>query len=147
MVQGREGRLYVLDTSNGSLRPLTPEMTGIGSLSPDGRWVAAIGHDGHFLYPVEGGDRRPLPGLTVEEWPVGWSADGRSVFLRREGALPMPVSRLDVATGRKTPWTELAPPDRAGVVWMEPLLTGDGTSYVYTYHRVLSDLYLVLGLK
>jgi len=147
MLPGREGRLYVLDTQDGSLRPLTAEMTGIGVLSPDGKWVATIGHDGHFLYPVEGGERRPLPGLGIEEWPVGWSADNRSVFLRREGELPMPVLRLDVATGRKEPWKALAPPDRAGVIWMEPLVRGDGPSYVYTYQRRLSDLYLVLGLK
>jgi WD40 repeat protein len=147
MVQGREGRLYVLDTADASLRPLTGEMTGVGSLSPDGQWVATIGHDGHFLYPVEGGERRPLPGLPIEEWPVGWTADGRSLFLRREGSLPMPVLRMDVATGRKEPWKEFAPPDRAGIIWIEPRLTGDGTSYVYTYHRLLTDLYLVLGLR
>jgi hypothetical protein len=33
------------------------------------------------------------------------------------------------------------------VIWVEPLVTGDGRGYVYTYHRLLSDLYLVLGLK
>jgi DNA-binding winged helix-turn-helix (wHTH) protein/dipeptidyl aminopeptidase/acylaminoacyl peptidase len=147
MVPGREGRLYVLDSHDASLRPLTAEMTGVGALSPDGKWVATIGHDGHFLYPVEGGERRALPGLSPEEWPVGWAADGRSLFLRREGELPMPVLRMDVATGRKEPWMALAPPDRAGVVYMQPLVTGDGRSYVYTYHRALSDLYLVLGLR
>jgi dipeptidyl aminopeptidase/acylaminoacyl peptidase len=144
---GREGRLYVLDTVDASLRPLTAEMTGVGVASPDGRWVATIGHDGHFLYPVDGGERRPLPGLSLDEWPVGWSADGRSVYWRREGVLPMPVLKMDVETGRPTTLLELAPPDRAGVVWMDPLLTPDGRGYVYTYHRLLSDLYLVLGLK
>lgn len=147
IVPGREGRLYVLDTGDGSLRPITPEMTGIGVLSPDGRRVATIGHDGHFLYPVETGERRALPGLNLDEWPVGWSADGRSLFLRREGEMPMPVLRMDVATGRKEQWMEMAPPDRAGVIWMQPLVTPDGRAYVYTYHRLLSDLYLVLGLK
>jgi dipeptidyl aminopeptidase/acylaminoacyl peptidase len=37
MLPGREGRLYVLDPQDGSLRPLTAEMTGIGALSPRGR--------------------------------------------------------------------------------------------------------------
>jgi eukaryotic-like serine/threonine-protein kinase len=147
MVPGREGRLYVLDTENGSLAPLTPEMTGVGVLSPDGAVVATIGHDGHFLYPVAGGDRRPLPGLDTEEWPIGWSADGRSLFLRREGEMPTPVERLDLSTGRKEAWKQFAPPDAAGVIWLEPRLTTAGGGYVYTYHRLLSDLYLVLGLK
>jgi DNA-binding winged helix-turn-helix (wHTH) protein/Tol biopolymer transport system component len=147
MAYGREGRLYVLDTHGGSLRPLTPEMTGVGVLSPDGRTVATIGHDGHFLYPVEGGERRPFPAVGPHEWPVGWTADGRSVFFRREGQMPMPVVRLDVETGRREVWKSLAPKDAAGVIWIEPRITPSADGYVYTYHRVLSDLYLVLGLK
>jgi hypothetical protein len=147
MVPGREGRLYVLDTHDASLAPLTPEMTGVGVLSPDGRWVATIGHDGHFLYPTAGGARRPLPGPSPDEWPVGWTADGRGVFVRREGRMPMPVLRVDVATGRKDVWKALAPPDRAGVIWLEPRISEQSGGYAYTYHRLLSDLYLVLGLK
>jgi hypothetical protein len=147
MVPGREGRLYVLDTQTGALSPLTAEMTGVGVLSPDGATVATIGHDGQFLYPVAGGERRPLPGLAPDEWPVGWSADGRSLFLRREGEMPARVERFELATGRKEPWKEFAPPDAAGVIWIEPRLTASGGGYVYTYHRLLSDLYLVLGLK
>ena len=147
IVAGHEGRLYVLDASGGALRPITPEMTGIGAVSPDGKWVATIGHDGHFLYPVDGGERRPLPGMHRDEWPVQWSADGAAVYFRREGGIPLPVLRVDVRTGHKEAWKELYPPDPAGVVWMDPLVTPDGSAYVYTYHRLLNDLYLVEGLK
>jgi len=52
-----------------------------------------------------------------------------------------------VRTGRKEVWKELLPPDRAGVVWMDPLVTPDGRGYVYTYHRHLTDLYLAEGLR
>jgi hypothetical protein len=145
---GREGRLYILGTGTGAtLQPLTEEMTGIGVVSPDGQWVATIGHDGHFLYPVGGGERRPLPGLGRDDWPIQWTADGRALYVRREGDLPMPVLRVDVATGRTETWKELMPADRAGIVWMAPLVTADGRAYVYTYHRRLTDLYLVEGLK
>jgi Tol biopolymer transport system component len=147
IISGREGRLYVLDESAKALRPITPEATGIGVLSPDGKWVATIGHDGHFLYPVDGGERRRFSGMERDEWPVQWSADGRTVYVRREGHMPLPVLRVDVQTGRKELWKELAPPDRAGVVWVDPLVTPDGGGYVYTYHRRLDDLYLVEGLK
>jgi len=109
--------------------------------------VATIGDDGHFLYPVDGGERRPLPGMERDEWPVAWSLDGRSVYARREGDLPLPVLRVDVRTGEKALWKPLMPPDAAGVVWVDALVTPDGRGYVYTYHRVLSDLYLVDGLK
>jgi DNA-binding winged helix-turn-helix (wHTH) protein/WD40 repeat protein len=144
---GREGRLYVLDAAGGPLRPITAEMTGIGVVSPDGKWVATIGHDGHFLYPVDGGERRPFPGPGPDDWPVQWSADGKAVYLRREGELPLPVMRVDVATGRADVWKTLMPADGAGVIWVDPLLTADARGYVYTYHRLLSDLYLVEGLR
>jgi DNA-binding winged helix-turn-helix (wHTH) protein/Tol biopolymer transport system component len=144
----REGRLYVLDTSGGgALRPITPEMTGVGAVSPDGKWVATIGDDGHFLYPVDGGERRPLAGMERDEWPVAWSADGGAIYVRREGNVPVPVLRVDVRTGAKEIWKELMPPDRAGVVWVEPLITPDGRGYVYNYYRRLTDLYLVEGLQ
>ena len=144
---GREGRLYVLDTQSGGLRAVTPEMTGVGAVSPDGKWIATIGDDGHFLYPVDGGERRPLPGLELDEWPMQWSADGASLYVRREGELPMRILKVDVQTGRKETWKELMPSDRAGVVWMDPLVTPDGRGYVYTYKRLLTDLYLAEGLR
>jgi hypothetical protein len=58
------------------------------------------------------------------------------------------ISRLDLSTGRREPWKELKPPDPVGV-WgvMSILLTPDGQSYAYNYARMLSDLYLVDGLK
>ena len=137
----------MLDASGGPLRPVTPEMTGIGVVSPDGEWVATIGHDGHFLYPTGGGERRPFPGPGPDDWPVQWSSDGAAVYLRREGELPMPVLRVEVATGRTEVWKRLMPADGAGVIWLDPLLTADGKGYVYTYHRLLTDLYLFDGLK
>ena len=90
-------------------------------------------------------DRFPGPG--PDDWPVQWSSDGRAVYLRREGELPMPVLRVEVATGRTEVWKRLMPADGAGVIWLDPLLTADGKGYVYTYHRLLTDLYLVDGLK
>jgi hypothetical protein len=40
------------------------------------------------------------------------------------------------------------PSDPAGVERIGPiLLTADGTSCVFGYHRILSDLYLVEGLR
>ncbi|MFI5182563.1 MAG: hypothetical protein ACHQPI_14350 [Thermoanaerobaculia bacterium] len=40
------------------------------------------------------------------------------------------------------------PADPAGVVEIvSVLLTPDATSYAYSYHRILSDLFLVEGLE
>jgi hypothetical protein len=55
---------------------------------------------------------------------------------------------LDIQTWQKTLWQEVGPADTAGVRMVSPaLVTPDGKSYLYTFRRVLSDLYLVEGLK
>ena len=144
---GHSGRLYVQDLETGLTRPITPEMTGAGVVSPDGTRVATIGHDGHFLYPVEGGERRPLAGPEDEEWPVQWSADGRFVYVHKQGTFPVRVTSIELATGGRAIWKELAPADPAGVTFVQPILTRDARAYAYTYYRYLSDLYLVTGLR
>ncbi len=145
-VPGQPGRLWVQDLAGGSPQPITPERTGAGVVSPDGRLVATIGDDGHFLYPVNGGERRPLPGALPEEWPIQWGHDGK-VYLARNDRLPVRVMRIDVATGQREVWREIAPPDRGGIVSVQPLITRDARAYVYTYNRYLSDLFLVRGVR
>lgn len=143
---GRSGRLWVQDLQGGAPRPITPERTGVGVLSPDGRFVATIGDDGHFVYPVEGGARRALAGAEEEEWPTQWGLDG-GVYLVKEGSLPLRIVRVDAATGARRLWKEILPSDRGGLVRIVPILTRDTRAYVYTYQRFLSDLYLVGGLR
>ena len=56
--------------------------------------------------------------------------------------------RIEIATGRRTLWKSITPPDPAGVpVIYAPLLTRDGQSYVYSYGRWLSTLYILKGLR
>jgi hypothetical protein len=67
----------------------------------------------------------------------------------RAASLPARIQRLDLKTGNREPWKELRPTDAAGVrsdnlaVFVPP----DGRSYLYSYRRELSDLYLVDGLR
>ena len=148
---GHGVRLYVQDLSGGKPRAMTPE--GVDAFwlwpSPDGNLVAAIGSDQRgYFYPVAGGQPRPIPGFAVGDLPIGWSADGRSLYIVRRGEMPALVYRLELATGHKNLWKQLMPSDPAGVNIIFPiLLTPDGKSYVYGYRRILSNLYLVEGLK
>jgi hypothetical protein len=141
-----------MELPNGKPRPFTPEnVSGEGAaVSPDGKLMALAGSDvPAVIYPVDGGESRPIAGLEAKEVPIQWSADGGSLYVTRFGELPMKVLRLDLATGRREPWKELAPAERAGFIRIAGLsLTRDGQSYAYSYSRVLtSDLYLVSGLK
>jgi hypothetical protein len=143
------------DLPDGEPRPITPEgvTTHTNTISPDGAWVAARSFEPGAvfdLYPVAGGEPRPIPGLKVRETPLRWSGDGRSLFVRVPDPIPFPVRivRLDLTTGSRQPWLALAPPDAAGVGGIADIqLSADGRGYIYTYGRHLGDLYLAEGLR
>jgi eukaryotic-like serine/threonine-protein kinase len=146
-------RLYVQSIDGGKPRAITPEgitaaLPGF-AVSPDGRLVAAIGPDHKAaLFPVEGGAPRPIPGVGEKEFPLRFSADGRSIYLWKRGDVPARVTRLDLETGRREVWKDLLPADPAGVERISNVLvTPDAKGYAYCYARLLSDLFVVEGLK
>ena len=97
---------------------------------------------------LTGGPTKTVPGFIAGEQPIQWSADGKSLYVYRPGEFPAKVEQLDLATGKRTLWRSLAPADPAGVSQIGPIImTPDASSYIYGYHRTLSDLYLVVGLK
>jgi Tol biopolymer transport system component len=126
---------------------------GSASLSPDGAFLAGIGDGGDILIlPLAGGEPRRIAGtvtgLDTESRPVGWTADGRHLFIHRIGDVPDKAQKLDLATGRLEPWKELTLEDLAGIVRINPVrVVADGRSWAYSYVRVLSNLYVVEGLK
>ncbi len=148
---GRGLRLYVREISSGQPRAITPEGVSLigNAVSPDGKWIAATGPDRKVaLYPTEPGEPRPILGIAPGELPVRWSADGHSLYVLRRSEAPARVYLVDLETGRRTLWRELSPPDPAGVIQVGPIvITPDGRSYVYSYRRILDDLYLVKGLR
>jgi Tol biopolymer transport system component len=148
---GRGARLYVVDTETGEKRAFTPEgVSSFGAgISPDGKIVAAIAPGRRImLYPTDGGEPKAVPGVEPEEALVRWTADGRGLYLASYKDMPMTVSRLDLATGRREPVRSFAPADAAGVLNIGPaLLSADGKSYVYSYRRILDDLYVVTGAQ
>jgi serine/threonine protein kinase len=148
---GHAARIYLQNSSEEKPVPISPE--GIDPLvlvlSPDGQQVVGVGPDEKaYFYPVAGGEPKAVPGIEVGEQPIQWSDDGKSIYLYKPGDLPAKVYRLDLSTGHKTLWKDLIPSDSAGVSRIGPILiTPDGKSCLYGYHRILSDLYLVEGLK
>jgi Tol biopolymer transport system component len=148
---GRGTRLYVQNLEGGAPRAFTPE--GVRSvwhpIAPDGQAAAAVLAEGSAsLYPIDGGEPQPILGFLPGERPVRWSGDGRWLYVFRQGEVPARVNRIELATGRRDVWKELMPPDPAGVNLINPvLLTPDAKAYVYSYRRILSDLYLVEGLR
>jgi Tol biopolymer transport system component/predicted Ser/Thr protein kinase len=149
--KGHGVRLYVQEVSGGSPKAISPEGVDAAAfaVSPDGQLVAGIGPDqkGYF-YSLAAGEPRLIKGLESGDLAMSWTQDGRGLYLYRSGEVPAKVFRLDLATGQKTLWKQIVPVDPTGVSTIGPILmTPDGKSYVYGFHRTLGDLYLVDGLK
>ena len=148
---GHAARIYRQDSSDGKPVPISPEGVDplVLVLSPDGQQVVGVGPDEKaYFYPVAGGEPKAVPGIEVGEQPIQWSDDAKAIYFYKPGDLPAKVYRLDLSTGHKTLWKELMPSDSAGVSRIGPILiTPDGKSCLYGYHRILSDLYLVEGLR
>jgi eukaryotic-like serine/threonine-protein kinase len=153
---GEQGRAYVMDLDGGGMRALTPQNVKAMAISPDGSWVAAErvagtspdAPPGVSLWPVAGGPPRGVAGSQDDDRAVGWTDDGKSLWVFRWTEVPADVYRLEIATGRRERVLTLMPRDTTGV---ESILTfrttRDGRAYFYTYRRVLSKLYLARNLR
>jgi len=148
---GHGSRLFIQDIDGGKARALSPEgyRSDRRGVSPAGTRAWATGPDRRaYIYPLEGGEPTPVAGIEPDDTVCEWSADGHSVFIYKRRELPAKVYLLDITTGKKTLWKELAPADSAGVSYLSPpAITPDGKAYVYNYNRMLSELYLVEGVK
>jgi hypothetical protein len=154
---GGAAQLFVQYVAEKGPRPLAPP--GVTAyrhrpITPDGGHVLALVPGApaarFVLWPVDDeGAPADVPGLAGTDQPLQWTADGRALFVRRAGpVLPVRIDRLEVATGKRTPWRELQPADTAGVGRIgDVVITPDGASYAYNCHRSLSDLYVAEGLR
>jgi len=147
---GHGFRLYVESPDEGKPRAISPE--GVNPtfvISPKGDQVAGVGPDHKvYLFPVAGGEPILVSATQPDEAPTGWSPDGRALYVFRFGQIPASVVQLDLSTGQRRPWKELAPADAAGIDTIRGItISADAKAYVYGYIRTLSDLYLVEGLK
>jgi predicted Ser/Thr protein kinase len=147
---GRERRAYVQDMESGDPRPLLPEGTMARAVSWDGKSIAAV--DTAYRMVFFSAEGRPLQvphDLPPRTEPRVFSTDGRFLFVFGYAQIPTPVYRLDLTSGKKQLWKELAPQDRVGLGGMENVrITPDGRFYAYQYGRCANDaLYLVEGLK
>ena len=142
---GQDPRIFIVSIDGGHPVPITPPLV-IGALpTPDGMAVLGRAADRRFyLYPIAGGAPRAVPTLQSGDVPVRFSDDGHSLFVTTFGRLPALLTKVDLATGARMPWKEAMPADTAGLMNVGPILvTPDGRSTVYSYTKLLSDLYLV----
>jgi dipeptidyl aminopeptidase/acylaminoacyl peptidase len=147
---GRRERLYLLDVASGRRRPLAPEGVRLGPLggvvSPDGRYVIALENERPVLWPIEGSQAVPIPGLDDSEVPIQFTPDGRALYVIRRGEETVKIWILDRGSGSRRAWKEIRPADpQAEIVGV--LMTPDGGAYAYGMRRPISTAYVVEGLR
>ena len=73
--------------------------------------------------------------------------DGHGLLVAHRDGLSWIVERMDLVSGRRTPAVTIRPHDAAGLRLSVFGVSRDAKYYVHTFARLLSDLYVVEGLK
>jgi serine/threonine protein kinase/Tol biopolymer transport system component len=152
---GERSQGYIQDINSGPPRRFTPEGAEVNAptwwtlpISPDGtRVVVADDHGEAKIYPVAGGEPTPVPHLNPGDVVVQWSADASALLVAHRDGLPWIVERLDLVSGRRTQAATIRAHDAAGLRLSVFGISRDAKYYVHTYARLLSDLFVVDGLR
>jgi WD40 repeat protein len=144
-------RLWVQEPNSGKPRPISPEGVDVhiaGSISPDGKRVAAADPDGKIaIYFVDGGEPAAVAGTTSQDRALQWKPDGKSLLVAVVDA-PNVVYEVEVGTGKRKLFRTIPVPDGARAADLGyPIFSKDFQSYVYAFGKIESDLYVVEGLK
>jgi WD40 repeat protein len=153
--QGQLSRGYVQAIDGGPPKPFTTEGTGVRSVrwwtlpvSPDGTRIIAAGAEGQpSIFQLSDGSSTPVPGLGDDEFVVQWLQDARHLLVARAEGSAWVIERLELTTGQRTPAFEIRAREGAGLRLSVVAISRDGRHYVHSYSRLLSDLFLVDGLR
>jgi Tol biopolymer transport system component len=148
---GHAARNYEIDLGSGDSKAITPEGIAGVRLSPDGKTAAVRGPDGKLgVWPMDGSGLRPIPGLDPNYHVTGWSPDGSWIYVSPTGANQRiaKVYKVNPTTGKMDLWRTFGAEAGAGVSDISaPSFSADGSAYAYVYVRILSEAYIVSGLK
>jgi len=140
-------KLYVQPVDGGKPVPIPTRIYAASAvLSLDGKRIAGFAPGmGLVVQGVDGGEPKAIPCKNSCQ-PIGWTEDPDWIYVRRSHATPSLVERLRISTGEVVRWKEIAPADLEGVTKVAKIaIAPDGKSYVYSFHRTLSELFIVDG--
>jgi len=145
-------RGWVIDTDDGAARAFSEEGASFAwvepVVSPDGSRV--IGQDAGGrprMYSLDGGPSQSISGMAEDERVLQWTEDGQALFVGMRVGPAWRVRRLDLETGSETPWAEIIPREVAGLRLSSIYLTPNGRFWAHSSSRLLSDLYVVEGIR
>jgi Tol biopolymer transport system component len=148
---GHGGRDYMIDTSTGESKPLTPEGTTGTVISPDGRKAIMRGPDGKVgIWSLDSNTLQIIPELDPKFSVIGWAPDGASVYavMNQFGQKSAKLFKVNATTGKAEFWKEFGAGLSGGISGVSaPRFSRDGNAYAYIYVRILSQAYVAKGLK
>ena len=152
--RGHRVRSYIQDLAGGPPRSFGQEGERATLVSPDGKEIAGSTQEGlPLIFPVEGeGRARAIDGVEPGDSLVQWSGDGKFLFVRGPEEQPLVLYRVELATGKRERWRELAPGDTTGFVEFGAgprgvRVTPDGRYYAYTFWSSSGALVMTDGGK
>jgi DNA-binding winged helix-turn-helix (wHTH) protein/Tol biopolymer transport system component len=145
---GRPSRLFVQALDGSAPAPLSTSVYFFRpAISADGKQIAGVdGEQRLVIVPVDGGEPKVIAtGFTPTV--LRWSHSGKTLLVQSD-SVPAKLFRVDVETGKYTPWKEIGPLDLAGVFQIWPaVLSQDEHTIVYSFMRDLSELFVVDGWR
>jgi Tol biopolymer transport system component len=145
-------RGYVCDVATGAAKAFGPpglhwELYTAPPVSPDGKHVVLQDANGSFArWPLDGGESLPIPGLIAGDQPLAWTDDGWALFVGGS-TVPIVITRLDLATGKRTLWKTISPSDAAGLRYTTVTISPNGKYWAMSTAKLLTDLFVVDGLR
>ena len=147
---GHGARDYLIDVNTGDSKPITPEGIIGTRISPDGREIAVIGPDRkRGIWPLDGSGFKPIPDLDPKYGVIGWASDGSSLYVMTSllNERVAKVYRVNISSGKMDYWRTFGDSLPSGASAGAPNFSSDGTAYAYVYAQILSEAYVVQGLK
>jgi serine/threonine protein kinase/Tol biopolymer transport system component len=157
IASGQSPQSAVQDLDTGSVRVIGSSERSVIALvmnlfpgpSPDGKYcIEGDGKGNYWLQPTEGEGARKISGIGADEKIINWHGDSNNIFLSRQDGANVQVFNLDLASGRRTPWTTFSPQDKTAMTSNSLLLiTPDGAHFAYEEHKIYSTLFVADGLR
>ena len=151
---GASTRFYLTDVNGSQPKPLggDVEPSKFISVSPDGKFFVHPAKGQWVVQSFDADTTKPIPGIGPGEYAVRWSADGKSVYVVREGDTELTVYRVALDSGKRELLQTLRPTTQVGLSPMRNAYFGfdvDAADKTMTlsYETNLGTLYTAEGIK
>jgi hypothetical protein len=147
---GQPARLWSIPLDSGDPTPIGPDHVDVPTddnkahfqfaVSPDGKQIALPAQKGVTLVAADGHGELALTGEHGET-PLGFSSDGKQLFVWRTKGWPRPITTIDLETQARYVLLPFAPSDRPDVA--DVAVDGTGATIAYSWVSNDSDLFVL----